>query len=140
MQHQRWQNQTVSFPNSTLLFLNRFYGVVVSTLDFESKDPSSNLGRTCLFFYVSSWKRNWSFNRSGIVWNVMQHQKWKNQTFSFLNRIFLFLTRFCGVVVSTLDFESKDPSSNLGRTWFCFLMLALGNEVEVSTGMVLFVT
>ena len=22
-----------------------------------------------------------------------------------------------GVMVSTLDFESKDPSSNLGRTW-----------------------
>ena len=27
-----------------------FYGVAVSTLDFESSDPSSNLGRTCLFF------------------------------------------------------------------------------------------
>ena len=25
--------------------------------------------------------------------------------------------RFCGVMVSTLDFESKDPSSNLGRTY-----------------------
>ena len=25
----------------------RFYGVMVSTLDFESSDPSSNLGRTC---------------------------------------------------------------------------------------------
>ena len=24
----------------------RFYGVMVSTLDFESSDPSSNLGRT----------------------------------------------------------------------------------------------
>ena len=24
-----------------------FYGVMVSTLDFESSDPSSNLGRTC---------------------------------------------------------------------------------------------
>ena len=27
-----------------------FYGVAVSTLDFESSDPSSNLGRTCHFF------------------------------------------------------------------------------------------
>ncbi len=25
----------------------------------------------------------------------------------------------CGVMVSTLDFESKDPSSSLGRTFFC---------------------
>ena len=25
-------------------------------------------------------------------------------------------TWFCGVMVSTLDFESSDPSSNLGRT------------------------
>ena len=28
-----------------------FYGVMVSTLDFESSDPSSNLGRT-LFYRV----------------------------------------------------------------------------------------
>jgi predicted secreted protein len=27
----------------------RFYGVMVSTLDSESSDPSSNLGRTCIF-------------------------------------------------------------------------------------------
>ena len=27
-------------------------------------------------------------------------------------------TRFYGVMVSTLDFESSDPSSNLGRTYF----------------------
>ena len=27
--------------------------------------------------------------------------------------------RFCGVMVSTLDSESSDPSSNLGRTSFC---------------------
>ena len=30
-----------------LLLVSRFYGVVVSTLDFDSKDPSSNLGGTC---------------------------------------------------------------------------------------------
>ena len=29
----------------------------------------------------------------------------------------MFITKwFCGVMVSTLDFESKDPSSSLGRT------------------------
>ena len=30
----------------------RFYGVMVSTLDFESSDPSSNLGRTFPFFLL----------------------------------------------------------------------------------------
>ena len=29
-----------------------FYGVMVSTQDSESCDPSSNLGRTCLFFSI----------------------------------------------------------------------------------------
>ena len=28
-----------------------------------------------------------------------------------------FANWFCGVMVSTLDFESQDPSSNLGRTF-----------------------
>ena len=32
---------------------HRFYGVMVSTLDFESKDPSSSLGRTS--FVESAW-------------------------------------------------------------------------------------
>ena len=38
---------------SVLIFsLNmRFYGVTVSTLDFESSNPSSNLGRTFIFFF-----------------------------------------------------------------------------------------
>ena len=30
-----------------------FYGVTVSTLDFESIDPSSNLGRTSFFLFWS---------------------------------------------------------------------------------------
>ena len=30
--------------------LDRFYGVMVSTLDFESVDPSSNLGR--IYFII----------------------------------------------------------------------------------------
>ena len=30
-----------------------FYGVMVSTLDFESSDPSSNLGRTFLFAFFA---------------------------------------------------------------------------------------
>ena len=39
------------------------------------------------------------------------------------------LPRFYGVMVSTQDFESCDPSSNLGRTYF-FLLL---NEQSVLT-------
>ena len=30
--------------------LSRFYGVMVSTLDSESSDPSSSLGRTFIFY------------------------------------------------------------------------------------------
>ena len=33
---------------------DRFYGVMVSTLDFESSDPSSNLGRT--LHCVTPWR------------------------------------------------------------------------------------
>ena len=33
----------------------RFYGVMVSTLDFESSDPSSNLGRTSHSFKQSAF-------------------------------------------------------------------------------------
>ena len=37
--------------------LNRSYGVMVSTLDFESSDPSSNLGKTSqIFFYQTILK------------------------------------------------------------------------------------
>ena len=32
-----------------------FYGVMVSTLDFESSDPSSNLGRTLAILSLKSF-------------------------------------------------------------------------------------
>ena len=38
--------------NPILVGRLRFYGVMVSTLDFESSDPSSNLGRTSPFFVL----------------------------------------------------------------------------------------
>ena len=34
-------------------FTRRFYGVMVSTWDSESQDPSSNLGRTFFFCFIS---------------------------------------------------------------------------------------
>ena len=40
--------------NQKLFIKLGFYGVMVSTLDFESSDPSSNLGRT--LFYRMVWK------------------------------------------------------------------------------------
>ena len=39
------------FPD--LLGSTRLYGVMVSTLDFESNNPSSILGRASLFFSIS---------------------------------------------------------------------------------------
>jgi hypothetical protein len=38
-------------------FYQRFYGVMVSTLDSESSDPSSNLGKTLLFCFLFVWGR-----------------------------------------------------------------------------------
>ena len=35
-----------------------FHGVMVSTLDFESSDPSSNLGRTLHLFFLIKVKRS----------------------------------------------------------------------------------
>ncbi len=36
----------------------RSYGVMVSTLDFESSDPSSNLGRTCFYRFLCIFRLN----------------------------------------------------------------------------------
>ena len=35
--------------------VTRFYGVMVSTQDSESCDPSSNLGGTCVYLFSSDW-------------------------------------------------------------------------------------
>ena len=51
-----------------------FYGVTVSTLDFESIDPSSNLGRTS-FFQFCSQKSNFNNNKiKNIVINKQMMQ------------------------------------------------------------------
>ena len=41
------------------LGISRFYGVMVSTLDSESSDPSSNLGRTWLNFFFTSTAKSY---------------------------------------------------------------------------------
>ena len=48
---QRTHQQRQLTKRKHLLDYSRFYGVVVSTLDSESKDPSSTLGRTLLKFF-----------------------------------------------------------------------------------------
>ena len=82
--------------SNPILVANRFYGVMVSTLDFESSDPSSNLGRT-YFSLVGSDAKHPRYVKYDL-YTLTQH------------------TRFYGVMVSTQDSESCDPSSSLGRT------------------------
>ncbi|KOX73769.1 hypothetical protein WN51_13847, partial [Melipona quadrifasciata] len=72
-----------------------FYGVMVSTLDSESSDPSSNLGGTFASFYILE-----SLNNKLTILKPTNRSQ----------------VLFHGVMVSTLDFESSDPSSNLGGT------------------------
>ena len=45
-------NHSVLYEIFLLIIVSRSYGVMVSTLDFESSDPSSNLGRTFVFVVV----------------------------------------------------------------------------------------
>ena len=88
---------------------NSFYNVEVSTLDFESKDPSSNIGRTS---FSLSQKLQCSFV---CLFSLEKVERLSPKVKQNTSRRF---NRFYGVVVSTLDSESKDPSSNLGRTFF----------------------
>ena len=68
-------------------------GVSLSASSLESGDE------------VAEWLRRWTANPLGSA-RVGS------------NPIFVALPHwFYGVMVSTLDFESSDPSSNLGRTW-----------------------
>ena len=111
-----------NFNKNTSSKLSRFYGVVVSTLDFESKDTSSNLGRFC---FSLSEKFQCSFFCLFSPENKERSPpKVKQNTSIKFNRIY-------GVVVSTLDFESKDPSSNLGRTSFSLSQKLPCNFVHV---------
>ena len=61
------------------------------------------------FDEVAEWLRRWTANPLGSA-RVGS------------NPILVEPLRFYGVMVSTLDFESSDPSSNLGRTFPCCLL------------------
>ena len=81
----------VLHPIMHTTFNYRFYGVMVSTLDSESSDPSSNLGRT--FFLLLFVCLFLSREERGLVLHLIVHT-----TFTY---------RFYGVMVSTLDSESE---------------------------------
>ncbi len=68
---------------------------MVSSLDFESSDPSSNLGKTSSLMKIEFIL---------IVLIVSLRVEECNCYWSY------------GVMVSTLDSESSDPSSNLDKT------------------------
>ena len=62
------------------MYMLRFYGVMVSTLDFESSDPSSNLGRTYLFstlIIMTPW-RNGSASDSRSEGCVFESRRGQN--------------------------------------------------------------
>nr|KAF7416697.1 hypothetical protein H0235_011228 [Vespula pensylvanica] len=85
---------------------------MVSTLDSESSDPSSNLGG--IYPFAAS---NWFH---GVMASTLDSES--SDPSSNLVQMCLTIQQvpwcngFHGVMVSTLDFESSDPSSNLGGT------------------------
>ncbi len=84
----------------------RFHGVMVSTLDFESSDLSSNLGGTVELLLRHEKKITnlflLAFKVVYSLWLCDQH---------------MLFSRFHGVLVSSLYSESRNPHSNLGGTW-----------------------
>ena len=57
--------------------MNGFHGVMVSTLDSESSDPSSNLGGTLakLFEIVTVGRENKAYYEISILLNTIFHLK-----------------------------------------------------------------
>ena len=64
-------------------YKSRFYGVMVSTLDFESSDPSSNLGRTS--HILTPW-RNGSASDSRSEGCVFESRRGQNLFLTFWQR------------------------------------------------------
>ena len=65
-------------------------------------DVNFNSSSQCLHDEVAEWLRRWTANPLGSA--------------RVGSNPILVDVRFYGVMVSTLDFESSDPSSNPGRT------------------------
>ena len=77
----------------------------------------------CLLRYRGMWTEL-QVTTNGCVSSQLTLAFWTSSKFqreAWILRIFEFKARrFCGVMVSTLDSESSDPSSNLGRTSLTF--------------------
>ena len=76
---QRWQaNRHFRKPIAWLLLLmqRRFHGVMVSTLDFESSDPSSSLGGTYL---SAAWSSIFSWVESS--WLIPRKSRWSREMY-----------------------------------------------------------
>ena len=100
---------------------------MVSTLDSESSDPSSNLGGTCFWLQVFA---------IGIFISVQLFQILQVLD-SLVVRISACHVEGPGSMVSTLDSESSDPSSNLGGTCFWLQVFAIGIFISVQLFQIL---
>ena len=75
-----------------------FYGVMVSTLDFESRDPSSNLGRT--YGHLTPW-RNGSASDSRSEGCVFESRRGHN------NFVYIIYTYIYYDISDCIDIELK---------------------------------
>ena len=129
-----------------------FHGVMVSTQDSESCDPSSSLGGT--FFYTNFYEMIYLIRLKSTFINLafMKHRWFSGRMLAchaggpgsipgrcnilpflliasviwnnYLSRSLRWYSIwFHGVMVSTQDSESCDPSSSLGGTFFCVLTI-----------------
>ena len=65
-----------------------------------------------VFLFLSIFSQQWKLPTASLFLKCLVNIFTLATTYKFVNRP-------CGVMVSTLDFESSDPSSSLGRTCFC---------------------
>ena len=72
---------------NSLRYFHRFYGVTVSTLDSESSDPSSNLGRT--FFWYNASCRNYIFFNSQSNFFYSNSTDYKSSKFDLTQKMTL---------------------------------------------------
>ena len=91
-------------------------------------DPGSNPGGGTFLqeaFLVVEQDHLWFGNRnaSGRIAQMVEHGSNKPRVGGSSPSVTTLLSakRSYGVMVSTLDFESSDPGSNPGRTFFCQL-------------------
>ena len=79
---------------------------MVSIAAFQAVDPGSIPGRRNFFFFLRYH-----------YWELNPGEQDQYRVYDLVNTFFIIgYQRFYGVMVSTQDSESCDPSSNLGRT------------------------